>query len=143
MAKGYPSYRSIVAAQLRLDEGVRAKPYRDSVGKLTIGVGRNLDDVGLRSDEIAYLLDNDIKQARADARAVFRNFDRLSVVRRSVLVNMAFNLGRTRFATFIRLRAAVESRDFDQAAVEMLDSKWATQVGERAVRLAASMRSGK
>lgn len=54
------SYRDILRPQLRIDEGVREFPYTDTVGKLSIGVGRNLDDVGLRPDEIALMLENDI-----------------------------------------------------------------------------------
>jgi lysozyme len=135
-------HRDIVRAQLRIDEDVRAKPYRDSVGKLTIGVGRNLDDVGLRPDEIALCLENDIAEAEADARVLFPGFDGLSANRRAVLVNMAFNLGRQRLAGFARFRAAVEARNFSVAAAEMLDSRWAEQVGIRARRLAQQMIEG-
>lgn len=128
--------------QLRVDEGVRFKPYRDSVGKLTVGVGRNLDDVGLRPHEVSYLLENDIDQAEKDARSLFTNFDELSEARQAVVVNMAFNLGWTRLAGFVRFRQAVEAKDFDRASREMLDSHWAQQVGNRAVRLAKMMREG-
>lgn len=135
-------HRDIVRAQLRIDEGVRAKPYRDSVGKLTIGVGRNLDDVGLRPDEIALCLENDIAAAEADARVLFEGFDRLSANRRAVLVNMAFNLGRDRLAGFKKFRAAVDARHYALAAEEMLDSRWAQQVGIRAIRLSHQMKEG-
>lgn len=133
--------REILRAQLRIDEGVRAKPYRDTVGKLSIGVGRNLDDVGLRPDEIAYLLENDIVEAEQVARRLFPSLPRLSVTRRAVLCNMAFNLGG-RLATFKRLRAAVAAKDFEKAAAEMLRSAWAKQVGARAVRLSNMMKKG-
>jgi lysozyme len=136
------SYRDIVRAQLRIDEGVRSKPYRDTVGKLTIGVGRNLDDVGLRPDEIDYLLKNDIAESVAAARALFQSFNRLSGSRKAVLVNMAFNLGQTKLAQFKRLRAAVAAKDFQKAAAEMLQSAWAKQVGARADRLAKLMEKG-
>ena len=135
-------HREIVRAQLKLDEGVKAKPYKDTVGKLTVGVGRNLDDVGLRTDEINYLLDNDIQQAEADAKTLFTNFDALSDARKAVLVNMSFNLGLSRLSGFKNFKAAVEAGAFEQAAVEMLSSKWAEQVGARATRLAKAMREG-
>ncbi len=136
------SHRDIVRAQLRIDEGVRDKPYRDTVGKLTIGCGRNLDDVGLRPDEIALMLDNDIAQAEATARVLFPSFDALSENRRAVLCNMSFNLGAQRMAAFQRLRDAVAAGQWERAAAEMLDSRWAEQVGIRAQRLAQQMREG-
>lgn len=135
-------HRDIVRAQLRVDEDVRAKPYKCTAGKLTIGVGRNLDDKGLRPDEIALLLENDIVEAEADCKVLFANFEELSANRRAVLVNMAFNLGRERLAGFKNLRAAVLAGNFVKAADEMLDSSWAAQVGIRAQRLAKQMREG-
>jgi lysozyme len=136
------SHLDIVRAQLRIDEDSRPFPYKDSEGILTIGIGRNLEHVGLRPDEIVYLLDNDIKVAEATARVLFENFDGLSENRRAVLVNMAFNLGQTRLSAFKDFRAAINARNFEQAAEEMLDSKWAKQVGVRALRLAKQMREG-
>jgi lysozyme len=136
------SYLDLARAQLKADEGVKQFPYRDTVGKLTVGCGRNLDDVGLSDDEINYLLNNDLFRAEKTARALFAGFDRLSDARKAVLVNMAFNLGQTRLAGFQRLREAVKELDWEQAAAEMLDSRWAKQVGQRAIRLANQMRQG-
>lgn len=136
------NHREIAKMQLRVDEGVKPKPYTDTVGKLTIGVGRNLDDVGLSQPEIDYLLDNDIIRADVTAATLFNNYDALSYARRAVLLNMAFNLGQTRLAGFKNFRAAVEAGEFEKAAWEMMDSKWATQVGDRAKRLAQQMREG-
>jgi lysozyme len=136
------SFRDIVKAQLRIDEGVRAKPYRDTVGKLSIGIGRNLDDVGLREDEMEYLLNNDIAQAEIDARRLVPNFNDLSENRKAVVVNMAFNMGYSVFGQFRNtLKAIIEGR-YDDAADGMLASKWARQVGPRAERLARIMREG-
>jgi len=137
------SHRDIARAQLRIDEAVRAKPYRDSVGKLTIGVGRNLDDVGLRPDEISLLLENDIASAERDCESLFASFDTLSDNRKAVLVNMAFNLGYNRLAGFKKFLAAVNASEFAEASLEMLDSAWAKQVGARAQRLSKAMREGK
>ena len=136
------SYRDILRAQLIVDEDLRQKPYLDTVGKLTVGVGRNLDDKGLSREECLYLLDNDIADAEKDARTLFPGFDSLSAARKAALVNMAFNLGQTRLAGFRRLIEAVKEQDWEQAAKEMLDSRWAQQVGNRAVRLAKQMRHG-
>lgn len=135
-------YREIVMAQLRIDEGVKAKPYKDTVGKLTVGVGRNLDDVGLRTDEIDYLLANDVTVAEGTARKLFPSFDRLSDARKAALLNMSFNLGESRLGAFKRFREAVEAQAWTQAAAEMMDSTWAKQVGQRAVRLAKAMEEG-
>lgn len=135
------TWRDDLAAQLRVDEGVRAKPYVDTVGKISIGVGRNLTDVGLGPDEIEVLLWNDIKGAETLARTLLHNFDELTDARKAAVVNMAFNLGR-RLMGFAQTLAAIRDGRWDDAAQAMLESKWATQVGERAQRLAKAMREG-
>lgn len=136
------SYLDIAKAQLRIDEGVRAKLYRDSLGNLSGGVGRNFDDVGLRPDEIEYLLANDVAVADTVARTLFPTFGQLSDNRKAAILNMAFNLGQERLAGFHDMRAAVERGDFEAAATAMLDSRWAGQVGARATRLAQMIREG-
>jgi lysozyme len=136
------TYRDILKPQLKVDEAVKVKPYRDTVGKLTIGVGRNLDDIGVRPDEIDLMLENDINVAEATAKVLFPSFDSLSDVRKAVVVNMAFNMGATRLAGFVKVRQLVADGNFDAAAREMLNSGWATQVGNRATRLATMMRQG-
>ncbi|MGH2368514.1 MAG: glycoside hydrolase family protein [Chloroflexota bacterium] len=127
--------------QLRRDEGFRLKPYRDTVGKLTIGVGRNLDDKGLTADEVWMLLEHDIDDVQ-QALGRFEWFLRLDAARQGVCLNMAFNLGVAGFLEFRRMQAALEAQDWEQAAAEMLDSRWASQVGARATRLAQQMRTG-
>jgi lysozyme len=124
------------------DEGLELNPYKDSVGKLTIGVGRNLSDNGISEDEAIAMLRTDIARATTDAKSLFRNFDSLSEVRQRVLVNMAFNMGRKRLSSFRKMREAVESGRYQQAATEMVDSRWYKQVGIRAVRLEYMMRTG-
>ena len=135
------TYRDIVRAQLAVDEGRKEKLYVDSLGIPSIGIGRNLRDVGLRPDEIDYLFENDLKEAEAVARTMFPSFDRLSDNRKAVVLNMAFNLGY-RLSGFRKLREAVEEGAWERAAAEMKDSTWATQVGRRADRLAEQMRAG-
>ncbi len=129
-------------ARLSLDEARRKKPYRCSAGKLTIGVGRNLEDRGLLDDEIDLLLSNDIRDAIGDCRRLVRSFDQLSDVRQEVLVNMMFNLGYARLSGFKKFLDALSRSDWTEAANQMLDSKWADQVGNRADRLAKAMRTG-
>jgi lysozyme len=121
-------------------EALKLKPYVDSVGKLTIGVGRNLDDVGISIEEAMYLLNNDIEIAIHTAKAIIPHYEELSDARQNVVVDMAFNLGANRLMGFKKMIAALRERDFVTASEEMLDSKWARQVGERAVKLAKIMR---
>lgn len=133
------NYLPMLRTQLRIDEGVRRKPYKDTKGKLTIGVGRNLDDVGLHDNEISFLLENDIQEAERAARALVPNFDELTDGRKMVVCNMAFNMGQATFSGFKNtIRAIVEGRWAD-AALGMRRSLWARQVGARAERLAMIM----
>ena len=117
------------------------KPYLDTVGKLTIGVGRNLDDKGLSRNEALDLLQNDINDAIEDVRHCCSIYDELSRPRQLVLISMAFNMGREGLSRFIRFLDALHANDWERAADEMMRSKWATQVGTRATTLAAMMRS--
>ena len=122
-------------------EGRRAFPYTDTAGRLTIRVGRNLTDRGLADDEIDHLLANDIALAESICEDLFGTaFTGASPVRRHALVSMAFNLGGPRLAGFTRLRAAVRRGDWDEAAAEALDSRWAAQTGRRATDIAAMLR---
>ena len=127
---------------IRRHEGLRLKPYEDTVGKLTIGVGRNLTDVGISEHEAAYLLTNDIAVAAASLRRAYPWFSGMGLPRQDALTDMMFNLGAARFAGFAQMIAALEQRDYETAAKEMLDSKWAQQVGARATELAAIIRTG-
>jgi lysozyme len=129
-------------AELRRDEGVRLKPYRCTAGKLTIGVGRNLDDVGISSAEADALLRNDVARVYADLDARIPWWRGLDEVRRRVLVNMGFNLGISGLLGFKNTLRAIETGDYLVAAQGMLASKWAKQVGPRAERLALMMRDG-
>ena len=129
-------------AELRRDEGVRLKPYRDAVGKLTIGVGRNLDDVGITAAEAELLLDADVGRAAADLDRTLPWWRRLTEARQRALLNMAFNLGLPRLLGFEGMLAALAAGDPVRAAAEALDRRWARQVGERAQRIARMIREG-
>jgi lysozyme len=137
---GAASSDPTLVRQLIRDEGLRLKPYTDSVGKLTIGVGRNLTDVGISREEALSLLTADITSAEKLLDTELPWWRTLEAPRRRVLLNMAFNLGY-RLLTFKNtLRAAQEGR-YEDAAEGMRASKWARQVGKRANRLAATMQS--
>lgn len=128
--------------ELTRDEGFRLKPYRDTVGKLSIGVGRNLDDVGISAEEAGILLSHDIDRTVAALDTAIPWWRGLDDVRQRVIVNMAFNLGIGGLLGFKNTLAAVKEGRYADAAAGMLASKWAGQVGARAVRLASMMQKG-
>lgn len=129
--------------QLKRHEGFRSQPYKDTKGKLTIGYGRNLDDVGISKEEALSLLDNDIDWAIEDAKSLFPTFDSLSDIRQAVLCNMAFNMGSPRLAGFRKMRQAILDGDVEETCKQMLESKWAKEdVGYRAIELEALYRRG-
>ena len=133
--------------QLRLHEGERERAYRDSEGYLSIGVGRNLDAKGLRRDEIDYLLANDIADARRELDRYLPWWRGLDPVRQRVLIDMMFNMGagspgKGGLLSFVNTLSEIRRGEYAIAADMMLASKWAAQVGRRAVRLATMMRTG-
>ena len=127
------------------DEGIRLKPYRDEVGRLTIGIGRNLDDVGITYNEAMMMLDRDLAVAELELRHAKPELmanESLSQERKDALINMSFNMGITKLLTFKRMWEALDKHNYEAAAHEMSDSIWAGQVGPRAVRLAKIMKEG-
>ena len=128
--------------QLRLHEGVESRVYTDTKGIKTVGVGRNLEDRGLSDDEVDYLLNNDIDICVKELEQNFDWYDDLDDIRKRVLIDMMFNLGMPRLQKFVNMLKAIEARAWRSAAVEMLDSKWAEQVGNRASRLSEMMETG-
>jgi lysozyme len=112
-------------------ENLKLKPYKDSVGKLTIGVGRNLEDVGISKNEALYLLENDIKRSEKELKEIFENFDELPEQVKIVLIDMIFNLGKSRFLKFKKMIKAIKEEDFKRAAEEAKNSKWCRQVKSR------------
>ncbi|WP_338862993.1 lysozyme [Mycetohabitans rhizoxinica] len=128
--------------ELNRDEGRRLKPYLDTVGKTTIGVGRNLTDVGIADRECDLLLENDVRRSVTWLDRHLPWWRNLDAVRQRVIINMAFNLGG-KLLTFASTLAAMQRGDYAAAADGMLASKWAMQVGARAQRLATMMRTGK
>lgn len=125
-------------------EGLRLKPYRCTAGKLTIGYGRNLEDIGISQAEANYMFQQDFARAMQDAITICKensiNYEDLIEQRFYVLTDMVFNLGINGTRKFKKLLYALKKGLYDDAAKEMLDSQWAKQVGNRAVKLAALMK---
>lgn len=121
--------------ELKRDEGVKLFPYKCSANKLTIGVGRNIEERGITEDEANYLLKNDLTMCVEEVESIFTWYPYLTDSRKRVIVNMVFNLGLSRFLNFKKFIDAMEQKDYETAGKEMLDSKWAKQVGDRAKRL--------
>lgn len=113
---------------LRAHEGSKSTVYLDTLGIETIGVGRNLVDVGLSEDEIDYLLVNDINRCKSEAKS-FEWYEELNTVRREAVLNLLFNLGKPRFLGFKKAVAALEINDYEESAAQFWDSRWRTQVG--------------
>lgn len=111
-------------------EGYRTMPYEDTSGNLTIGVGRNLDSIGLSDDEVVYMLDNDIARCDRELLDNFSWYSSLNRCRQDAMINLCFNLGITRLKKFKKALASMSQADYRTAAYEFLDSKWATQVGK-------------
>jgi len=126
-------------ADLERDEGLRLMPYKDTVGKLTIGIGRNLTDNGISKEEAYYMLENDVWATVNACKSIFTWFDALTEDRQVAMANMVFNMGMHAFLGFRKMIAALKAGDYETASKEMLDSKWARQVGGRAKRLADLM----
>jgi lysozyme len=132
---------TLLVLQLKKHEGLKLKPYRDKVDKLTIGYGRNLDDKGISDEEAEIFLMNDIKECEKQLEGISW-YENLGHSRQIVIINMCYNLGIKGLKGFKNMIKAVKENDFYKAAYEMLDSKWAEQVGERAKELAEQMRTG-
>jgi len=123
-------------------EGLKLKAYRCTANKLTIGVGRNLDDCGISKDEALIMLDNDLAESERYLKAYdwWRSVDR---VRQEVLIELCFNIGIAKILQFKNMIKAIHDKDFENAAKHMLDSAWAKQVGPtRSNNMAARMRNG-
>ena len=118
----------------------RFLPYLDTVGKLSIGYGRNLTDNGVSQVEARGMLGNDIVIAMQIVRQLFSVYDQLSRPRQLVLISMAYNLGQAKFSKWPRFIDAVHRGDWQTAAMELLDSKAArTDAPSRYKQLATMM----
>lgn len=138
--------RAAVRAQLRVDEGFVPHAYTDSLGYLTIGIGRLIDKRkggGITEEEAEMLLSNDLARTEGELLGELPWVAGLDSARKQVLVNMAFNMGMRTLLTFRATLAAVQRGDYATAADQMVKSKWYGQVGNRAKRLVKMMRTGR
>lgn len=119
------------------DEGVRLRPYHDTVGKLTIGVGRNIEDRGITMATALQMLQEDMTEALKDCHDIFGSdwIETAGHYRVVAVVNMLFNLGRSRFLGFTKMIAHLKTRQFEAAAMEAKDSLWFRQVKRRGLRI--------
>ena len=126
-------------AWIKYNEGYDNMPYVCTAGKLTIGYGRNLQDNGISLDEADLMLENDMKRVEKDLLNCQWYLDAPSQVKDAIF-NMWFNLGLPRLLGFKKMIAAIKDKNWTVAAIEALDSKWATQVGNRAKVIAVMIR---
>lgn len=137
-----PEARQKLKGLLLAHESFRQFPYTDTTNHLTIGIGRNLSDRGISSSEALYLLDDDVTYFIGKLNHFLPFFVSIDENRQIALVDMCFNLGIQGFLNFKNMILALEAGDYERASQEMLDSKWAEQVGDRAIRLAHIVRTG-
>ena len=155
--------RDYLIEKLIAAEGLKLQVYKDTLGIDTIGIGRNLEDRGITKQELdeldipsidhvyeygiteadaVYLATNDVQIVEEELVRAHPCVDRLDSVRQLIVIDMAFNLGVPRLCKFKKMWAAIHEEQYDVAAKEMLDSKWARQVKGRATKLANAMHNG-
>lgn len=133
---------NLMKAELTRDEALRLKPYTDSVGKTTIGIGRNLSDDGITAYEADFLLTNDIANAMQGLDMALPWWKNLSEARQRALLNMCFNMGLHVLMEFTNMLTALRTGDWQTASKEALNSPWAREVGARAQRIAIAFVTG-
>ena len=131
--------------QLKIDEGVKYEIYKDHLGYPTFGIGHLItendpehgkpDGTEISEDRVNEIFETDVAKFVSEAKILFPDLDELPDVAQQVIVNMAYNMGRPRLSKFKNFIAGVNDRDWTRAAEEMMDSRWADQVGARATRL--------
>ena len=131
--------------QLKIDEGVKYEIYKDHLGYPTFGIGHLITENDpehgepngkeISEDRVNEVFATDVAKFVSESKILFPDLDDLPDVAQQVIVNMAFNMGRPRLSKFKNFIAGVNDRDWTRAAEEMMDSRWATQVGDRAIRL--------
>ena len=128
--------------QLVIHEGLELKPYRCSADKLTIGVGRNIQEVGITEEEAMVLLANDIARCAGECTREFPWFLGLTPLRKEAVINLVFNMGMATFKKFKKTIAYLEAGNFELAGTELLDSNYARQVGQRSQDVANMLADG-
>ena len=129
-----------ILADLKADEGLSRKVYTDTVGKLTIGYGHNIDDLGISEHIANLILEEDLATVLVELDEQLPWWKDIPESRRRALANMVFNLGMPRLLKFEKMLRALRLGDGERAATEAIDSKWAKQVGARAWRIATLLK---
>jgi len=137
--------------QLKIDEGCVYELYNDHLGYATFGIGHLVtesdpehgSDIGTEVSEsrVVEAFEQDVQTVLSDCAVLYPDFDELPEEAQQVIANMMFNLGRPRLSAFKGMKAGVDARDWNEAADQMVDSRWYRQVGARAERLVERMRN--
>ena len=135
--------------ELADDEGCKYEIYNDHLGYATFGIGHLVTDSDLEygqeigtevsKERVDECFKADIEITIEDCNILYSNFNDIPEEAQLILANMMFNLGRPRLSKFLKLKAAVDDEDWMEASVQMMDSKWAKQVPNRAKRLCERM----
>lgn len=161
--------KELLKQELIRDEGMKLRPYKDSLGIFSVAVGRNLEDKGLTRNELSslginvnlnkeqvisvllergltkqeclMLLSNDIDDAWEDLTTALPWIEQKPEVVQRVLTNMCFNVGLSRLLDFKKTLAHIKANRYLEASQEMLNSRWANQVGARSLRLSNLIKS--
>lgn len=140
-----------VIEQLKIDEGIVHEIYLDHLGYPTFGIGHLVlesdpehgQDVGtpVSEERCLEVFDHDLEVTVNECKVLFPDFDEKLDEVQEILINMMFNMGRTRLSKFKKFIAALNEENYDEAANQMMDSRWYNQVGNRSVRLVERMRN--
>lgn len=137
--------------ELKIDEGVKYEVYLDHLGLPTCGIGhliKNTDPehglpIGaeIPEERVNELFEEDLKITVDECKLIYNDFDDLPEEVQHIIANMMFNMGRPRLSRFHKMKQAVDNRDWQEASVQMKDSRWYKQVTNRAERLCERMRN--
>ena len=137
--------------ELERDEGVKYEVYLDHLGYPTFGIGHLITDddpecgasVGTKidSDRVQEAFEADVESVLSDCERLYVQFEHLPEEVQLIIANMMFNMGYTRLSKFKGMKRGVDARNWEEAADEMVDSRWYKQVSRRADRLVVRMRS--
>ena len=136
-------YIRIAEELIKEAEDLELKPYKDTVGKLTIGYGRNLDDNGITEEVAKYLLARDQIRSHNELIGNFAFFQKIDPIRQAVLADMHMNMGLPRLLTFKKMLTACQFQDWDTAAAELMDSRYFRHTRYRAKRNYMMMKYGR
>ena len=128
--------------QIKHHEGFMSKPYKCPAGKLTIGYGRNIEDMGITMTEAEYLLVNDLTRSQTELSNSLPWYKTLSHRRKQAMLNLHFNMGTGTLSKFQKFLKAMSESDYSTAKAELLNSKYAQQVGKRAQEVAEQIVNG-